>query len=253
MGADTAFEVGRLYQPIKAISDILTSSAEEIFIQLPGIEGYYPMSIVNGSGQAINHTGSGDPLTQTGVVPVGFDGNAYRQLGSGINYLFAASAYGLTGLETFIDSSLRGFTIGGWFMLDSLTSSPFGLISRSGNTPDLGYGLVALNTGAPRLFMSNNGTTTVNATGANLPLSEWHFVAGRYIPSVEVAVFVDGVKVTNTVSIPASAFVSSQGFEVGRYLNDNSRIPNAKVRDVFICRTALSDAQIAAIRTATAP
>lgn len=253
MGAETAFEVGRLYGPIKAISDILTSSAEEIFIQLPGIEGYYPMSIANGSGQGINHTGAGDPLTQTGVVPIGFDGNAYRQLGSGTNYLHAASAYGLTGTETFISSSLRGFTIGGWFWVNSSPATEAGLISRDGSPGQRGYNVNWKSANNPQLVISVDGTATTLVDAPVSTLSEWHFIVGRFIPSTEIAVFVDGDKTVNTTSIPASCFVSSQQFEVGRYRNSGVRIIHAKCRDVFICRSALTDAQIAAIRTATAP
>jgi hypothetical protein len=253
MGAETAFEVGRLYQPIRAISDILTSSAGEIFIGLPGIEGYYPMSIVNGSGQAINHTGAGDPLTQAGVVPVGFDGNAYRQLGSGVNYLLRASAYGLTGTETFISSSVRGFTLGGWFSINSLPATSGGFISREGATGQRGYSLIVLSTGVVRMAMSGDGTAVLFVDSAAVPLNEWLFLVARYIPSTELSVFVNGVKTVNTTSIPASCFVSSQQFEVGRYINSDTRVVDAKARDVFICRSALTDAQIAAIRTATAP
>lgn len=253
MGDETAFEVGRLYQPIKAISDILTSSAEEIFIQLPGIEGYYPMSIANGSGQAINHTGAGDPLTQAGVVPVGFDGNSYRQLGSGVNYLLAASAYGLTGIETFIGASIRGFTIGGWWNVSSLPASSGGFISRDGPSPQRGFSLIILSTGVVRMAVSATGTTVVLVDSAAVALDEWLYLVARYIPSTELSVFVGGVKTVNTTSIPASCFVSSQQFEIGRYINDNTRVVAAKVRDAFLCRSALTDAQIAAIRTATAP
>lgn len=253
MAADTAFEVGRLYGPIKSISDVLTASTDDVFIGLPGLEGYYPMSVVTGTGQAINIAQAGGPLTQTGIVPIGYDGNSYRKLGSGINYLFVASTYNMTGTETFIDSSIRGFTLGGWFMIETTPTSTSGLISKSGVGPQLGYEL-RVNTANQLLFsVSGNGTSRVTATGPVVSLTEWSFFVGRFIPSAEVAVFSNAVKTVNITSVPVSEFVSSQNFEVGRYGASDARIINAKVRDVFVCRAALSDAVIESIRTATVP
>lgn len=211
------------------------------------------MSIVSGSGAAINHTGAGGPLAQTGVVPVGYDGNSYRQLGNGTNYLSATGVYGLTGTETFIDTSIRGFTIGGWFMIDSAPGVASGLISRSAPSPQLGY-VVKITPGLlMRFTISVDGLVQTVVSGQLVSLSEWVFIAARFNPSVEMALFVNGVKDTLTVAIPASSFVSTQGFEVGRFDNDNTKIITAKVRDVFICWSALSDAQIETVRTTTAP
>ncbi len=253
MSQEAAFEVGRLYGPIKAISDILTAPSKEVFIGLPGIEGYYPMSVVGAAGAAINHTGVDAQLTQIGTVPVGYDGNSFRQLGAATDYLSKSSLYGLTGLETFITSSLRGFTIGGWFFINSLPGGAGGLISRDGIATNRGYVMFIGSTGAIRALVSGNGTNAFFINSADVPLTKWLFIVARYIPSTEISVFVNGVKTTNTTSIPASCFVSTQDFEVGRYFNADANIVDAKVRDVFICRSALSDALLEEIRTATAP
>ena len=86
MSADTAFEVGRLFKPLSTIASVLAAPHEDLFIRLPGLEAYYPMSIVDSFGGARNHTGNVS-LFQTGTVPVGYDGNSFRQLGNGVNYL----------------------------------------------------------------------------------------------------------------------------------------------------------------------
>lgn len=253
MGVETAFEVGRLFGPLKVISDAFLASREEVFIGLPGIEGYYPMSSVSGSGAAINHTGAGGPLVQVGVVPVGYDGNSFRQLGGGTNYLVGTGIYGLTGTETFIDASIRGFTIGGWFMIDVTPTNTAGLISKSGLSPQLGYELKINTMNEVTCSMSGTGTGRVSANGPAVSLSEWLFLVGRFVPSSEVAVFVNGVKSLNVVSIPSAQIVSTQSFEVGRFIADDSRIADAKVRDMFICRSALTDQQIERVRALTAP
>lgn len=253
MSVEAAFEVGRLYGPIKAISDILTAPSKDVFIGLPGIEGYYPMSVVGAAGAAINHTGVEATLTQIGTVPVGYDGNSFRQLGNGTNYLSKADLYGLTGTKTFIDASIRGFTIGGWFMIEETPAENSGLISRSGVTPQIGYELIILTSDVASFRVSGNGTSRVVVNGTGFSLSEWVFIVGRFVASSEIAVFVNSVKTINTTSVPAAQFVSTEDFEVGRFSADDTRIPFAKVRDVFICRAALSDAIIESLRTATAP
>ena len=54
---------------------------------------------------------------ETGSCQVGFDGNTYRHTGDGTNYL-AASGYQVDGTESWIEASLRGLTLGGWFWGD---------------------------------------------------------------------------------------------------------------------------------------
>lgn len=253
MSADTAFEVGRLYAPIKAISDILTSGEAAIFTTLPGIEGYYTMSMVQSSGNIINHTGGGNQLAPVGTVMMGYDGNSYVQFGSSANYLSKAGAYPITGLETFIEPALRGLTVGGWFKVDIAPVTASGLVSRDGIPANRGYSLSVQPGGLPRFSVSSNGTTVFSATGSAASISEWHFVTGRFTPSVEVAVFVDGTKTVNTTGIPASCNVSTQAFEVGRYLNSNSRVIDGKCRDLFVCWTALSDELIELVRLSSVP
>ncbi len=253
MSQEAAFEVGRLYGPIKAISDILTAPSKEVFIGLPGIEGYYPMSVVGASGDAINHSGIDAQLTQIGTVPLGYDGNSFRQLGTATDYFSKSGLYGLTGLETFIDVSLRGFTIGGWFNITSTPTISGALISRDGLSPQRGYSVRYNADGTFKVVVSGTGSNVFFVDSAVYPVDEWLFVVARFIPSAELSVFVGGVKTTNTTAIPASCFVSSQTFEVGRFQASDSRIIDAKVRDVFICRSALSDAIIKNIQTATTP
>jgi len=253
MSADTAFEIGRLYAPLKNISDVLTASQSDLFIRLPGLIGYWPMSITDTAGLAINHSQGGADLGQTGSCPIGYDGNAFRHLGNGTNYLSAAG-YGLTGAETWITSSLQGITVGAWVMVDNLGSIAGGVISKDAPAPQRGYALTARATADFVFAVSNTGGSSVAAVGAiTYSIGVWRFVVGRFIPSVEIAIIIDGDKTTNTTAIPAVCNVSTQAFEIGRYFSDNARVLNGKVRDVFICQTALSDAFIEEIRQSSTP
>lgn len=253
MSAKTAFEVGRLFQPIKAIADVLTASQKDVFVRLPGLLAYWPMGIRFSSGAVVEHGGAGDALVQTGICSVGYDGNSFAHLGDGVNYLSASSAFGVTGLETYIDVSLRGLTIGGWFMIDSSPSILSGLISKDKPSPDRGYVLGWTTSEAPQFQVSGNGTSVSSVVGGGSTTGQWHFVVGRFIPSAEIAIFNDGDKSANVTAIPASVNVSTQAFEVGRTYNDNSRVIDGKARDVFVCAVALSDALIEETRAASVP
>lgn len=253
MSKESAFEVGRLYLQVKRIADTLTASQKDVFIQLPGLLAYYPMGIRFLTGAVAEHGGSGIQLLQTGVCPVGYDGNAFTHLGDGTNYLSASGVMGVTGLETWMSSSLRGLTAGGWFMFDSLPGTSGGLLSKDDVAPDRGYYLAFGSAGVVTFSISGTGAAQVFAASGAVNLGAWHFVVGRFDPSIEVAVFVDGDKVTNTTAVPAQCNVSTGNFEVGRFAQNDALIQHCKARDVFICAGALSDALIEEVRVTSVP
>jgi len=254
MSLEVATEVGRLWEPINRIANILTASQKDLFIKLPALEAYFPMSLVGLGGLARNH-GEGVDLQMTGTVTAGYDGNSYRQLGGGVNYLAVTDgAFNLTGLETYIEAALRGFTIGGWFKLDSTVAATRGMITKDGIAANRGYAMAYNSTDNPILIVSSNGAATFSVVSTGqVTVGQWHFLVARFHPSVELAIFLDSQKTVNVTAIPASCFASTQAFEVGRQLNSDTRIPTAKVRDVFISRAILSDELIEEVRLASVP
>ncbi len=253
MSLESAFEVGRLFDPINRIAATLVASQKDVFVRLPGLVAYWPMGM-RAAGSVTDHTGNGFTLSQTGTCPVGYDGNSFAHIGNGTNYVSNSSAQlGLSGLETWVSSSMRGLTLGGWFMIDALPSINSGLVTRFGVVTNYGYALALQASGAVFGIISSNGSATFFAQSPVTTLGVWHFLALRFTPSTEVAVFVDGDKTVNSTAIPASMFVSSQALEVGRYQADNTRITHGKSRDVFVCASALSDALIEEIRTTSVP
>jgi len=254
MSADTAFEVGRLYGPINTIANLFSVAKKDVFIGLPALEAYFPMSLTGSAGECRNH-GDGLGLLMTGTVTAGYDGNSYRQTGNGVNYLrLGSTAFDLTGTETFVNPAIRGFTIGGWFYLDSFVTAQSAFISKHGPSPEFGYNLGLLTNDKLYFQMSGNGTSNNTiASTADTVLGEWMFLVGRFTPSVEIALFVNGLKFTNTTSIPAQCNASLQDFEIGRYFNDDARVIDARHRDVFLSRAILSDELIQEVRQATLP
>lgn len=253
MSEDTALEVGRLYGQIKRIADVLTASQKDIFVRLPALVGYWPTGIRSG-GIVIDHSGSGKHLAQTGVCQTGFDGNSFVHLGDGTNYLSnTSSLLSVSGLEAWVEPGLRGLTVGGWFWVDETPATRSGLVSKDGASTDRGYALGWFTGDEPFFLTSGNGASVQIATAPSSSLDGWHFLAGRFIPSVEIDVFVDGVKTVFTTAIPSSLYGSGQDFELGRHNNDNSRIIHGRARDVFICAANLSDDLLEEVRVTSVP
>lgn len=262
MSLPSAFEIGLIRPVIQEVADTLaagitvnvTPKPPDPFIGLPGVTGYFPMSIVDTAGKAVNHAKGGLDLSQTGTCAVGYDGNAYRQVGQGTHYLSSNLDYALTGLETYIDVALRGFTIGGWFWIDSYPSVAQGIVSKFGVSSNYGYALISGGAGVISCYVSLDGSALTTVSSAtSTPVDTWVFLVGRFVPSTSVDVFVNGQKTTNVTAIPASCFASTQAFEVGRYLNTDTRTFDGRCRDVFLCRTALTDVQIENLRLSSLP
>ncbi|KKK90530.1 hypothetical protein LCGC14_2722070 [marine sediment metagenome] len=254
MSYETAFEVGRLFHPLKTIADAVSPVERDPFIHLPALRAYWPMSIVRSTGAAEDHAGTSVGLLRQGGPLYGFDGNAYIELGISNGYMAtASSALNITGTEAWIASSLRGLTIGGWFWVDSTPSVDNGLVTKAAAPTELGFGLLWNSSNVPLFHVSGTGSDWPGIGYPAQPLDTWLFIAGRFTPSTEVAIFVNGDKAINTTSIPAAINVSTQNFEVGRYYNDNNRIIEGRARDVFICTAALSDETLSVLYQATRP
>lgn len=254
MGLETAFEVGRLFLPLKTIADQFSLAQKDLFVRLPALRAYWPMSVAKSASSIADHSGASVHLLKTGNPTLGFDGNAYIQLGVATDYMYSTlSGFEFTGTETWVDSSIRGLTVGGWFWADATPALNGGLITKDAPNPQRGFALVWNTTNSPLFLVSLSGTTAILATHQVQSLNTWHFIVGRFTPGGEIAIFVNGVKVTNTTSIPASINISTQNFEIGRYIGDDSRILEGRARDLFICSAALSDATLSNLYQASLP
>lgn len=254
MSAEAALEIGRLYAPIRQIADTLSQAQADTFTQLPGLRGYWPMSVVNSSGAAVDHSNASINLLRQGSPLFSYDDNAYIQLGVGTDYLKTSlSDLDITGTEAWIASGIRGLTVGGWFKIDSTPGTTSGLISKDAPSPERGFAIHWSTTDFPTFSVSGDGLTVLNIGGTIRSLNTWYFIAGRFTPGAEIALFVNSSKITNTTSIPASVNVSTQDFEIGRFYNDNTRVIEARARDIFICASALPDDLIRQIGQSGAP
>jgi len=92
--------------------------------------------------------------------------------------------------------------------------------------------------------ISTDGTavTSVSDGAANYAASKWFFVAGRFTPSSELALFVNRNWYTNVAAIPASIFNSSEAFEVGRYNRTNYL--DGRISRAVLCAYAIANKKI---------
>ncbi len=245
MSLDVAFEVGRLYMPIKAIADAVSPSWEDVFSRLPGLRAYFPMGAAKSNGNTPDLSGNGLELVPTGSPTRGYDGNSYTEVGVATDFLNRlGSTMRISGVETYMAVALRGMTMGGWIYVHSLLAGNGGLVGLWGVTGQKSYLVYVNPSGVPFFAISGDGTAATDVSGGAVTLGKWFFWAARFTPSTEIAIFIDGVKSVNVTAIYASLFASTASFEVGRFRADNATILNAWHRDVFICSAILSDAQI---------
>lgn len=89
--------------------------------------------------------------------------------------------------------------------------------------------------------ISDDGTAvaSISDLANNFGEEKWYYVVGRFTPSEELALFVNGKWYTNTDSIPASIFNGSESLDFGRYNRTNYL--NGRLSHAFLSADAIDD------------
>lgn len=106
---------------------------------------------------------------------------------------------------------INGFTAGGWFQM---TSSDFlmGVWQTAANQ----VWRLFVNGSIPTFYVSSTGANSFSVASSTIVAGEWYSVVARYTPSTDISIWLNGVKATNTSSIPASLFNSTSAeFTIG--------------------------------------
>ena len=224
-----------------------------IYLALPGLRGFWPMSTVNESGNAYDLSGQGRTLTYTGNPTYNYDGFApYVDLDGTGDYLTRGDEAGLdiTGTEATVAAAVNGLTMGGWFWVDAFTvGQNYGFMGKSNTSGDQrGYLLYIGESGVYAGTVSNSGTvaTTVTIAGSAIVTGGWEFLTMRFTPSTELALFVGDLKYTNTTSVPASIYGSSEDFQIGAF-NAGTYNLDGRASMCFLSDMLLSDDIILAL------
>jgi hypothetical protein len=178
-------------------------------------------------------SGMGRHLTMNGgVFSSTYNNNiAYLELDGSNDYASRADEAGL--------DITGAVCLGGWFWFD--TANAGRLIGKGNNTlANTAYLLTAASGPLPQFSISDGATFDSVGAAASVSTLAWHFIVGRYTPSTEIAVFVDGVKATNTTGINASiqniagAFTIGADFTPAVFLDGRAAL-------CFLCSSDLTD------------
>lgn len=220
------------------------------FQNIPGLVGFWPMSSVQRStGNAFDLSSQTRTLTFNGnpTYNIHNDFMPYIALDGAGDFLSRADETDLDilGTETIYNSSVRGLTLGGWFFVDTIGGGSVQLIGKSNPTGNQQSYQIIYNPGntiTNRVSIDGSVLTDVTAAGTT---GNWLFVVGRFVPSTELSIFINGTQTINTTSIPASIFNSSSSFEIGSFGGGN--FLNGRASLCFLSANILANAYINAL------
>ena len=222
------------------------ANAHSTYKALPGLVGLWMCNSPRSSGAMNDDTNNDVHMTNNNSALFSNDELAPCIVLNGSNQYFNfadAAIVDITGTEAYIDNN--GLSLGAWVNFDNAASATEHVIAKQSLAAgNISYALIRLATGEIRMSVSVDGTAvTTIASASTVGASSWTFVAGRFDPSTELAVWVNSEKTTNTTSIPASIFNGTADLEIGSRGGGNGLL-DGKIALVFLCASALSDAYI---------
>lgn len=226
------------------------------FLALPGLVGFWPMSSVQRStGNVYDLSGQGRTLTYNGNPTFNYTGLVpYVDCDGTGDFLSRADETDLDvlGTETIYNSAVRGLTLGGWFWSDSLSGNRGWVGKHTSGTNNCSYLIYTAGT-AIRTHISNTGAYTAGLDLASSIVGvtgTWYFTVLRFIPSTELANYVNGTWTSLVAGIPASIYNSSASLLVGA-TDGGVNTLDGRVSLCFLCANALSDSLISALFSRT--
>lgn len=130
----------------------------------------------------------------------------------------------------------NGLTAGGWF----LASAGDHLMGIWGE--EFCWKLY-LDVGVtPYFVVSDDGSSTYDVNGLDIDNTKWNHFVGRFDPSNEVAIFVNGVKYSSP-SAPANIHTGLAYFSIGGEVY-NSFWMTGRASNCFVCQAVVPDAQL---------
>jgi hypothetical protein len=229
----------KLYAPTTTLGNIVSMNLE-----YPGLRGYWPLHQIDEVYASYDYSGQGRalhcPYQDVYCPELYTDG-----LSVYMNFIRASSYYLYRHTENGL-AILENLTFGCWVRFDAeSTDQNTGIISKWFSGDDnRSYLLYKNNLNAIIFKISNTGADefSVSDGGNNYAEDQWFYISGRFTPSAELKLFVNGNWYSNVVSIPSDIYNSEVNFEIGRYNDENNldgRVAHAyisaySVPDLFI-------------------
>jgi hypothetical protein len=232
-------------------------TAISMYANLPGLVSFWPMSSVGYQTSPTpplrsvivpNHSGHTHIIHDLfyeppySVAAFGYDGLIpYATVFGSDGYLRIGilQIYAITGTEPHIEPAYRGLTLGIWVQF-SETGKGEALIGKA-DAVNYAYYLEKTQDESVRVVVTdglvNYGVESANTVDA----SQWHLVIGRWTPSTEASVFLNGVKTVETANVPATLLDSVAHPYVGYETPTSNNTSAKRVSMAFICTMSLSD------------
>lgn len=210
----------------------------------PGLRAYWTMTSIDEDFRVTDISGQGRSLTRESIP--GVPGVDTEGLATYLDFTRASSHFIYRPTELGLDIT-EDLTIGCWVYFDAeSTGVATGILSKWYTTGNVrSYVLYKDANNKLTFSISTDGIveTTITDGGANYITNQWFYIVGRFTPSTELALFVNGMWYLNTTSIPATVHVGLENFNAGRYNRANyldGRISHAflsaySIPNRFIC------------------
>lgn len=204
-----------------------------------GLIGFWPISSFDMAASLFDISGQGRTLTYgAGTIAILNNRLTYVSLNGSTAYWHRADEAGL--------DLTAAITLGFWYKPGATGTQV--IFSKFGAVGQYSYEIAYISGTGFRFQMSGDGTNIRSVTSADTSIdtNTWYHVVGRFASSTEVAIFVNGVKVINTTSVPASLFNSTTSLNLGRR-PDATFYTTGSVCFPFISRSYMADSYITAL------
>lgn len=138
-------------------------------------------------------------------------------------------------------------TLGGWVWFDTQSRGQQTAIMGKwyADTDNRAYTLYKKSNGDIAFDISEKGVNSINEVtdgGENYSVGEWKFIVGRFTPSSEIALFINGKWYKETAGIFSAIYDCTEPFEIARY--DRSNYFDGKLCHLFVSANAVEDDEI---------
>lgn len=220
------------------------------YLSLPGLVGFWPGSAMGSSGELRDLSGNALHLSRNGTANQSFTdfGTPFLTFdGSGDYFSLADTALlDILGTEVRIVSGKRGLTFGCFCRFTNSASAAEVLISKWA-TSNWSYNIRRNPTGNAVATITSDGTfaTQIDATHTNtISAGQWVMICGRFVPSTSVDVYMNGVKVSNTSSIPTAIYNGTASLNFGATDGGSANELTGDIALPFLCAAAVPDDRI---------
>jgi hypothetical protein len=221
--------------------------AHGLYMSLRGLNGFWPLLGGGGVGLAQEQGGRGQHLTAVGGSPSALvnDIVTYTAFNGSTQYLTRAHEAAL--------NPTGALSVGGWFRFGSLSGTQ-GMIGKTRFTGmnERSYTVRASST-AVGFFVSSAGTSATDegvTSSVTLATGTWYFVACRFTPGSELAIWVNDTKTTAAATISGVFSSTNTPFQIAARDN-GAQLMTGDAALCWLCNVALTDGTIDRLFAAT--